>query len=76
MSEDFNPNSTDSMFARVLQRMDAQDKMLEEIRTQTTKTNGRVTALEQERWYQRGVIAAITCGVLMLWEAIKVAGKR
>lgn len=75
MSEDYNPNSSDSMFARVLQRMDAQDKILEEIRTQVTKTNGRVSVLEHEKWYQRGIIAAITGGVIMLWEALKMANK-
>lgn len=75
MSDDYNPNSSDSMFARVLQRMDAQDKILEEIRTQVTKTNGRVSVLEHEKWYQRGIIAAITGGVIMLWEALKMANK-
>jgi len=75
MSDDYNPNSTDSMFARVLQRMDAQDQILEEIRTQVTKTNGRVTVLEHEKWYQRGIIATITAGILMLWEAIKYSNK-
>lgn len=75
MSNDYNPNSPDSMFARVLQRMDAQDKILEEIRTQVTKTNGRVSVLEHEKWYQRGIIAAITGGVIMIWEALKMANK-
>ena len=63
------------MFARVLQRMDAQDQILEEIRSQVTKTNGRVTVLEHEKWYQRGIIATITAGIIMLWEAIKVSNK-
>jgi CHASE3 domain sensor protein len=75
MSDDYNPNSSDSMFARVLQRMDAQDQILEEIRSQVTKTNGRVTVLEHEKWYQRGIIATITAGILMLWEAIKYSNK-
>lgn len=75
MSDDYNPNSTDSMFARVLQRMDAQDQILEEIRSQVTKTNGRVTELEHEKWYQRGIIAAITAGVMLLWETIKFSAK-
>jgi len=75
MSDDYNPNSSDSMFARVLQRMDAQDQILEEIRSQVTKTNGRVTVLEHEKWYQRGIIATITAGIIMLWEAIKVSNK-
>lgn len=71
MSDDYNPNSSDSMFARVLQRMDAQDRMLEEIRTQVTKTNGRVTALEHERWHQRGIMAALTIAITVGWEYIK-----
>jgi hypothetical protein len=75
MSDDYNPNSSDSMFARVLQRMDAQDRMLEEIRAQVTKTNGRVNVLEHDKWYQRGIIAAITGGVIMLWEAVKMSAK-
>jgi CHASE3 domain sensor protein len=75
MSDDYNPNSSDSMFARVLQRMDAQDQILEEIRSQVTKTNGRVTVLEHEKWYQRGIIATITAGIIMLWEAIKLSNK-
>lgn len=75
MSDDYNPNSTDSMFARVLQRMDAQDQILEEIRSQVTKTNGRVTVLEHEKWHQRGIMATITAGVMMLWEAIKISNK-
>lgn len=75
MSDDYNPNSSDSMFARVLQRMDAQDQILEEIRSQVTKTNGRVTVLEHEKWYQRGIIAAITGAVILIWEAIKFSNK-
>lgn len=75
MSEDYNPNSSDSMFARVLQRMDAQDKILEEIRTQVTKTNGRVNVLEHDKWYQRGIIAAITSAMIMIWEAVKMSAK-
>ena len=35
----------------------------------------RVTVLEHEKWYQRGIIATITAGIIMLWEAIKVSNK-
>jgi hypothetical protein len=45
MSE-FNPQSHDSNFARLFERLDTQDKVLAEIKEQTIKTNGRVTALE------------------------------
>jgi len=55
---DFNPKSPDAMFAKILTRLDQQDKDTEkrhqenkatlvEIREQTTLTNGRVTKLEQ-----------------------------
>ena len=75
MNDDYNPNSSDSMFARVLQRMDSQDKILEEIHNQVKKTNGRVTALERDKWYQRGIIAAISTGIVIVWEAVKFANK-
>jgi len=45
MSE-FNPQSHDSNFARLFERLDNQDKVLAEIKEQTIKTNGRVTVLE------------------------------
>lgn len=64
----YDPESQDAMFARILERMDSQDRLLEEIKTQVYKTNGRVTALEQEKWFQRGVVAVITVGATVLWE--------
>ncbi len=64
---DFNPNSTDATFSRILSRMDYQDRLLLEIREQTTKTNGRVTALERDRWYQRGIIAGISIVISAAW---------
>jgi len=45
MSE-FNPQSHDSNFARLFERLDTQDKVLAEIKEQTIRTNGRVTVLE------------------------------
>lgn len=53
----FNPNSIDTQFAVLHtsiqlqnssrnERMDAQDKVLREIKVQTAETNGRVTVLE------------------------------
>ena len=61
----FNEHSTDAMFARVLARLDEQDRgrihsnaeflvILTEIRTEARRTNGRITALE--RW--RDVLTA------------------
>lgn len=45
-------------------RMDSQDKVLAEIKTQTLKTNGRVTALET-RW--KMVAAKIAAGATVLY---------
>ena len=55
---DFNPNSADAVFSRILQRLDQQDALaekrnteqtqfLKEIKEQCVKTNGRVTSLEK-----------------------------
>ena len=71
MSADFNPHSPDAMFARVLSRLDAQDELLHEIREGVQKTNGRVTALERERWYQRGIVATIAVLAGGAWEWMK-----
>lgn len=41
---------------------------LDRIETQTTKTNGRVTSLEQWRWYQTGAItimSVILCSIVI-----------
>ena len=67
----FNPNSTDSMFSKIMERLEYQDKILEDIKAQTIKTNGRVTALERERWHQRGIVAALTVAITVGWEYIK-----
>jgi len=42
----YDPNSTDSMLSRILERMDAQDAKLESIHRQVMLTNGRVSTLE------------------------------
>ena len=67
----FDPNSTDAVFARILQRMDAQDAALARIETAVNKTNGRVTSLERDRWHQRGIVAAIAAGVAGAWELLR-----
>jgi hypothetical protein len=42
----YDPNSTDSMLSKILERMDSQDVKLESIHKQTMLTNGRVSAVE------------------------------
>lgn len=64
----FDPNSSDAMFAKILQRLDTQDQTLARIETGVVKTNGRVTALERDKWYQRGVTATIGLLAGGAWE--------
>ena len=68
---DFNPNSPDAMFSRILQRMDTQDSALARIEHGVAKTTGRVTALERDKWYQRGIVAAIAVLAGGAWEWLK-----
>ena len=68
MASDYNKNSTDSMFSRILTHMEESDERalrwntellrgLNEVRMQVEKTNGRVTALEQWRSITEAVTA-------------------
>ena len=52
----FDPDSNDATFARIIQRLDQQDVVLNRIEAAVNKTNGRVTQLE--RW--RDVVTAKT----------------
>jgi hypothetical protein len=69
----FDPSSANAMFATILQRLKQQDEAatlaraeqkttLEEIKVQTTKTNGRVSSLE--RW-REGITAKISAIVFV-----------
>lgn len=63
---DFNPNSSDAIFATILERLGKQDVVLARIDIQTTKTNGRVTAIETSRATEKAVskrTIAIVAGV-------------
>jgi predicted nuclease with TOPRIM domain len=92
-SEEFNPQSHDSMFAKILsemesdrraraefreevrasfkkgsERMDALDGRLAEVHTETRKTNGRVTKLENRYNLQLAKLAgAATILGALLW---------
>ena len=56
----YDPQSTDAMFSRILQRMDDQDAALTRIEAGVVKTNGRVTALEKWRYVVAGSLLVIT----------------
>jgi hypothetical protein len=59
----YDPNSTDSMFSKVLSRLDEQDKVLAEIRTAVNLTNGRVRTLETWRAVIKGKVTLIAGGI-------------
>ena len=55
----YDPNSSDSMFARIDQRLTTQDGVLADILAEVRKTNGRVTKLETAAEVGRARIAII-----------------
>lgn len=61
--EGFNPNSHDATFARVLARMDEQDRKLDSILSHVEKTNGRVTGLELWREVVKSNVAVLSAGI-------------
>ncbi len=59
----YDPQSTDAMFSRIMQRLDTQDEILKRIEAQTIKTNGRVSLLETWRTELTAKVAVISAGV-------------
>ena len=67
---DFNPNSPDAVFARILAKLEEQNRsasetraeflaILTEIRAEVKKTNGRVSAIERWRAELKGKTATL-----------------
>lgn len=56
----YDPNSSDAMFSRLMNRLDTQDDTLKQILSEVRKTNGRVTKLETEGAVTRGKVAAVS----------------
>jgi len=78
----YDPNSSDSMFSRVLTRLDEQDRntsktnaefllILNDIRSEARRTNGRVTKLETAQEVGKAKIAVLATAVSA---AVGVAG--
>lgn len=59
----YDPNSNDSMFSRVMSRLDSQDETLRQILAEVKRTNGRVTKLETTGEVTKAQIAVISVGV-------------
>jgi hypothetical protein len=55
----FDPLSVNAQLSSILTRMDAQDKMLEQVLQQCIKTNGRVTMLESFKNELKGKVAVL-----------------
>ena len=66
----YDPSSENAMFAKILEKLDTQNATLSEIKNQVYKTNGRVNAIENERWYQRGIVASIGVVASLVWSWI------
>lgn len=66
----YDPESQDAMFSRILEKLENQEHTLKEIKDQVYKTNGRVNSLERDRWYQRGVVATIGIAASYFWQFI------
>lgn len=72
---DFNPNSTDAVLAKILANQEAHSTKLDAIAEQAQRTSGRVTDLEREKWYVRGVTATIAVLASAAWEAVKLKAR-
>lgn len=75
----YDPNSTDAMFSRVLQRLDTQDTTLTEILAEVRKTNGRVKSLEEWRLVTKVKVATVSALVSagvggMIWVVSVLSG--
>lgn len=67
MSSDFNPKSNDAMFATILQRIEDVTASQHRIESRMLADSSRIDTLEREKWFQRGVVAAIGIGVTAVW---------
>jgi len=63
----YDPKSPDSMFSRIMEKLEQHDGVLSEIKDQTAKVREDVDALENEKWHQRGVIAGISLAVTAIY---------
>lgn len=64
MSDKYNDGVLDAQFQRIEELMDAHfsahTEILSDIKTQTTKTNGRVTTVEKLIWTSLGALPLLT----------------
>lgn len=68
--QEFNPSSTDAVLSAILTEMKQHKELLQEIREGQVGDRSRITALEREHWYQRGIVAVISVVAVTLWNYV------
>lgn len=74
----YDPNSNDAVFSKILTRLEQQDKDAAarhiEIVGKFEDHEKRITTLEHEKWYQRGIVATIGFTITAAWHLITGRG--
>jgi hypothetical protein len=84
-AQDYDPNSINAMFSRIMERLDSQDHLTQDYRSSVTDelgairkavehTNGRVTDIEADRQRMKGFGAAIAAIASIGWAAYEAFG--
>lgn len=75
----YDPKSNDAMFSTICQRLDdmsaSQERIESALVLRMDKTEDRVKSLEQEKWFQRGIAAAVAAGATAVWHFISAGPK-
>ncbi len=75
---EFNPNSVDAVVSRIDTRLGQLDDKMERIvaltETLQREHSERLRKLEEERWYQRGAVAAISVVAVAFWNWLTSRG--
>jgi len=69
---DYNEKSIDAVLSKILTNQEGHTRFLQDIKAEQQKTNGRVTALEREKWYNRGALATMAVLAPGAWEWVKI----
>jgi len=72
----YDPHSEDSMFSKILTRLDTLNAKLDRIEEQTIKTNGRVTGIERWRDVITAKVAVVSAAVSFVMGGIAWAINR
>jgi hypothetical protein len=72
----YDPHSEDSMFSKILTRLDTLNAKLDRIEEQTIKTNGRVTGIERWRDVITAKVAVVSAAVSFVMGGIAWAFDR